>query len=125
MKVKRVKIGVRPPGAIFDEAAAVIGQIEIGKKAATQPEWLYFSDVREMGKILTPRRLELLKMIRDHRPDSIRALAVFSGRHLKNVAEDLSLLVALGLVEMETCGGPDKKKAPRVGYETLMVEVHL
>ncbi len=125
MKVKRVKIGVRPPGTIFEEAAAVIGQIEAGKKAAAQPEWLYFSEVREMGKVLTPKRLELLKMIRDHRPESVRALAELASRHVKNVAEDLSLLVALGLVEMEAREGPGRKKAPRVGYETLMVEVHL
>jgi predicted transcriptional regulator len=125
MKVKRVKIGIRPPGTIFDEAAAVIGRIEAGKKAAAQPEWLYFSNVREMGKVLTPKRLELLKLIRDSRPESIRALAERSGRHVKNIAEDLSLLVALGLVEMEARRGPGRKKAPRVGYETLMVEVHL
>ena len=72
MKVKRVKIGIRPPGTIFDEAAVVIGQIEAGKKVSAQPEWLYFSDVREMGKVLTPKRLELLKTIRDRRPESIR-----------------------------------------------------
>jgi predicted transcriptional regulator len=125
MKVKRVKIGVRPPGTIFDEAAAVIGQIEAGKKVTAQPEWLYFSDVREMGKVLTPKRLELLKMIRDHRPESVRALAALTCRHVKNVAEDVGLLVSLGLVEMETRGGPGRKKAPRVGYETLTVEVHL
>ncbi len=125
MKVKRIKIGIRPPGTIFDEAAAVIGQIEAGKKVSAQPEWLYFSDVREMGKVLTPKRLELLKTIRDRRPESIRALSALAGRHVKNVAEDLSLLVALGLVEMRTHEGPGRKKAPRVGYETLMVEVHL
>jgi predicted transcriptional regulator len=125
MKVKRVKIGIRPPGTIFEEAAAVISQIEAGKKVPAQPEWLYFSDVREMGKVLTPKRLELLKMIRDHRPESVRALAELTGRHVKNVAEDLALLVSLGLVEMKAGGGPGRKKAPRVGYETLTVEVHL
>lgn len=125
MKVKRIKIGIRPPGTIFEEAAVVISQIEAGKKAPAQPEWLYFSDVREMGKVLTPKRLELLKTIRDHRPESVRALAELTSRHVKNVAEDLSLLVSLGLVEMERRGGPGRKKAPRVGYETLTVEVHL
>ena len=123
MKVKRVKIGVRPPGTIFDEAAEVLQQLESGKQVRAQREWLYFPDVREMGKVLTPRRLELLKTIHDHRPDSIRALATVAGRNVKNVADDLSLLVSLGLVEMES--GVRRKKAPRVGYETLTVEVHL
>jgi predicted transcriptional regulator len=125
MKVKRVKIGIRPPGTIFAEAAEVVGQIEAGKKARAQGEWLYFSEVREMGKVLTPKRLELLKTVREHRPESIRAVAELTGRNLKNVAEDLQLLASLGLVEMKESGGPGKKKTPRVGYETLTVEVHL
>ena len=123
MKVKRVKIGVRPPGTIFDEATDVLQQPESGQKIRSQREWLYFSDVREMGKVLTPRRLELLKAIHDYRPDSIRALATVVSRNVKNVAEDLGLLVSLGLVEMES--GANRRKAPRVEYETLTVEVHL
>ena len=125
MKVKRVKIGVRPPGTIFAEAAEVINHIEAGTKPRAQGEWLYFPDVREMGKVLTPKRLELLKTIRDHRPESVRAVAELTGRHVKNVAEDLGLLASLGLVEMEERGGSGKKPVPRVGYETLTVEVHL
>src|SRR5262245_7000280 len=123
MKVKRVKIGLRPPGTIFDEAAAVLRQIESGKKVVAQPEWLYFSDVREMGKVLTPKRLELLKTIHDQHPESVRALAALTGRHVKNVAEDLGLLASLGLVEMKEGGGPGRRKAPTVSYETLTVEV--
>ncbi len=123
MKVKRVKIGVRSPGTIFDEATEVLQQLESGKQVRAQSEWLYFPDVREMGKVLTPRRLELLKTIHDHRPDSIRALAIAAGRNVKNVADDLSLLVSLELVEMES--GTSRKKVPRVEYETLTVEVHL
>ena len=123
MKVKRVKIGVRPPGTIFNEAAEVLQQLESGQQIRSQGEWLYFSNVREMGKVLTPKRLELLKAAHDHRPDSIRALAIVAGRNVKNVTDDLSLLVSLGLVEMES--GASRKKAPRVEYETLTVEVHL
>ncbi len=52
-----------------------------------QGEWLYFPDIREMGKVLTPKRLELLKTIRDHRPESVRAPAELTGRNVKNVAE--------------------------------------
>ena len=63
MKGKRVKICVRPPGTIFDEATEVLQQLESGKQVHAQSEWLYFPDVREMGKVLTPRRLELLKAI--------------------------------------------------------------
>jgi predicted transcriptional regulator len=112
MKVKRVKIGIHPPGTIFAEAAEVVGQIEARQRARTQGEWLYFSDVREMGKVLTPKRLELLKTIREYHPESVRAVAELTGRNIKNVAEDLALLASLGLVEMKESGGPGKKKPP-------------
>ncbi len=124
MKIKRVRIGVRPAGAVFDEAANVVRRIEAGQRVPARKDWLYFSDVRAMGKVLTPRRLEMLKAVRDHRPESVRALAQLTGRNVKNVAEDLALLSSLGLVEMERRGS-GKRKAPRVGYETLAVEVHL
>ena len=55
MKVKRVKIGVRPPGTIFDEAAEVLQQLESGQQIRSQGEWLYFSNVREMGKVPHPQ----------------------------------------------------------------------
>lgn len=125
MKVKRVRIAVRPPGKIFDEAAVVVRKIEAGKKMPAAKDWVYFSDAREMGKMLTPKRLEILKAIRDHRPSSVRALAHLTDRNVKNVADDVALLVSLGLVELETRGGPGRRKVPRVGYETLTVEVHL
>ena len=38
MKAKRVKIGVRPPGTIFDEATEVLQQLESGKQVRSQRE---------------------------------------------------------------------------------------
>jgi len=125
MKIRRVTVAVRPPGTIFDEAAAAIGRIEAGKKVRAQREEICFSDVREMGKVLTPKRLEILKLVRDHRPASVRALAQLTGRNVKNVAEDLGLLVSLGLVDLQARGSAGRRKAPRVQYDTLRVEVHL
>jgi predicted transcriptional regulator len=78
-----------------------------------------------MSKVLTPRRLEILKAVRDHRPESIRALAGLVDRDVKNVADDLALLASLGLVEMEVKDRSARRKAPRVDYETLALEVHL
>jgi predicted transcriptional regulator len=125
MKIKRVKIGLRPPGTIFREAGQVLNRVEAGKRVSPQREWIYFSDVRAMSKVLTPRRLEILKAVRDHRPESIRALAGLVDRDVKNVANDLALLASLGLVEMEVKDGSARRKAPRVDYETLTLEVHL
>ena len=125
MKTKRMKIGIRPRGAIFDEATDVVRRIEGGKKIKPQRGWLYFSDVGEIGKLFTPRRLEMLRAIRVHRPESVRALATLTARDVKNVAVDLGLLVSLGLVEMEPAARSGRRRAPRVAYEKLTVEVDL
>ncbi len=125
MKIKRVKIGLRPPGTIFREAGQVLGRLEAGKRVSPQREWIYFSDVRAMSRVLTPKRLEILKAVRDHRPESVRALAELIERDVKNVADDLGLLASLGLVEMDVRGRSGRRKAPRVDYETLALEVHL
>jgi predicted transcriptional regulator len=60
-----------------------------------------------------------------HRPESIRALGGLVDRDVKNVAGDLALLASLGLVEMEVKDRSARRKAPRVDYETLTLEVHL
>jgi predicted transcriptional regulator len=125
MKVKRIRIGIAPPGQIFKEAGEVIGHIEAGRKMKPETGWVYFPDVREVGKVLTPKRLEILKSIHDHQPESVRALAELTGRNVKNVADDLDLLASLGLVDMEPRRGPGTRKAPRVRYEALTLEVHL
>jgi predicted transcriptional regulator len=124
MKVKRIKVGLRPPGTIFREAGQILGRLEAGKRVSSQRETIYFSDARAISRVLTPRRLEMLKAIRDHRPESIRALAGLVERDIKNVAEDLALLTSLGLVDVAK-GRSGRRSVPRVEYETLALEVHL
>jgi len=125
MRVKRIKIGISEAGTIFGEAAAALDRLETGRKAQRQTGWIYFSDVREVGKVLTPKRLEILKAIRDHHPDSVRALAQLTGRNVKNVADDLQLLASLGFVDLGRRARPGGKRPPRVPYDTLTLEVHL
>ena len=125
MKVKHLRIAIRPAGTICAEAEAVTRRLEVGKKVGRQAAQLSFTDVRELGRVLTPKRLELLKAIRNHRPDSVRALAGLTGRNVKNVSQDIELLVALGLVDLKPEGKPRRPRAPRVGYEASRVEVQL
>jgi hypothetical protein len=43
MKIKRVKIGLRPPGTIFREAGQVLHRVAAGKRVSPKREWIYFS----------------------------------------------------------------------------------
>ncbi len=49
--------------------------------------------------VLTPRRLEILKAVRQQGPLSIRALSTTVNRNYKNVHADARMLITAGLLE--------------------------
>jgi len=75
-----------------------------------------FLTVEELGRILTPRRIELLQKIRELKPSSIKELAEKIGRDFKNVYNDLKVLHGAGFVEFEKDG---KSRRPYLPYDEL------
>jgi predicted transcriptional regulator len=57
-----------------------------------------FLDVQTMLDALSPRRLDLLRHVRQHGADNVRALAQALHRDYKNVHQDVALLEAAGLL---------------------------
>jgi len=60
-----------------------------------------FLNVQTMLDTLSPRRLELLRHVRQHGASSTRELAVALGRDYKNVYQDVAVLEATGLLLRE------------------------
>ena len=60
-----------------------------------------FLDLETMQATLTPRRLELLRHVRQHGATSTRALADALGRDYKNVHQDVAALEVAGLLVRE------------------------
>jgi len=60
-----------------------------------------FLDLESMQATLSPRRLELLRHLRQHGAGSMRALASALGRDYKNVHQDVAALEAAGLLLRE------------------------
>jgi predicted transcriptional regulator len=63
-----------------------------------------FEDLPTLISVMTPRRMELLRTLRQNGPLSIRALAKALGRDYENVHADVSSLESVGLVERTTDG---------------------
>jgi predicted transcriptional regulator len=59
---------------------------------------LYFQDLQTLLRVLTPRRLDLLKKLYDQGPMSIRGLSKYLDRDYKNVHQDIRALEQAGLV---------------------------
>ncbi len=57
-----------------------------------------FLSFQAMTETLSPRRLELLRHVRQHGAASVRDLAASLGRDYKNVHQDVSALAAGGLL---------------------------
>lgn len=57
-----------------------------------------FLSFQAMTETLSPRRLELLRFVRQHGAASVRELAASLGRDYKNVHQDVSALESEGLL---------------------------
>ena len=65
---------------------------------------LTFESWDALARLLTSKRMELLRYVRRHKVTSVRALAKALGRDYSNVHEDVQALAAAGLLET-TQGG--------------------
>jgi predicted transcriptional regulator len=82
-------------------------------------ERLYFEDLATMLKVLTPRRLEALKIVHEIGPVSVRALAGRMKRDYKNVHHDFQVLEQAGLVTRSADG------RLRVPWNKIIAEITL
>src|SRR3972149_3661636 len=117
MKIKKVKIGIKSVKEVLDDFVKTGEAIERGKKVKKQTG-VYFTSLEAFRKVLTPKRLELLHIIKTQKPESINKLARTAKRDVKNVADDVKYLEQVGLV--------DKKEGRRESILTVKyVEIEL
>jgi predicted transcriptional regulator len=122
MKVKRLKVGVRPLKEGLQEFKNTLKALRAGQKVPKRTG-VYFVSVEAMRQVLTEPRLTLLHTIRTRRPRSIAALAKLARRDFKNVRTDVKILSDLGLVELKA--GPRVRDAVTltVPYQCIQFEI--
>ncbi|HXQ22034.1 MAG TPA: hypothetical protein VN812_10215 [Candidatus Acidoferrales bacterium] len=99
MKLKRVRIAVEPLSQTHVRwKKALAGKSMSSRAVITVASW----DV--LGKVLSPRRLEILARTPALRPKSIAALARSLKRDFKNVYADVMFLADVGLIELKAEG---------------------
>lgn len=98
--------------------------VEQGKKIKPQ-SGTSFTSLEAARKILTPKRLELLRVIRRERPKSLYGLARFLGRDLKNVNEDVQVLSTNGLLSLTKTRGSSGRTVtvPQVKFREIEVRI--
>ena len=104
MKEKKVKVAIRSTDDVLKEAAETMESVARGKRIKPKGHRLFFTSPEALRRFLTPKRLEVIRLIRQRRPDSINQLATLAHRDFKRVYEDVMSLAGAGLVDM----GKDK-----------------
>ncbi len=122
MKVKKITVGIRSTEDVLAEAAATMKAVAAGRAVKPAPHRLFFTSPDALRRFLTPKRIDLIRLIRHHKPASIHELATFAHRDFKRVYEDVKALAETGLVELARDEG--RKITPHVAEE-LRLEVVL
>ncbi len=119
MKTKTIKIGIKRLHAAMDDFVAA-GEALARGETVREETGIYFTSVEAFRRAITPRRMELVHIIKTTKPKSINQLAKFARRNIKNVAEDVKFLAQVGLVETETEGN---RLTPQVDYDEIDLRI--
>ena len=103
MNKQHIHVGIEDTDRGFERFVETWGRAEQGHIKETEVH-LNFEDLSMLLSILTPRRLEVLKTLRQQSLSSVRALSKNLGRDYKNVHVDVRALENVGLLE-RTEGG--------------------
>ncbi len=103
MSKQHIHIGIEDKDRGFERFIKAWNKAEAGEMEQTEVH-LNFEDFSMLVSVLTPKRLELLKLLRQNGPLSIRALAKQLRRDYKNVHSDASTLEDVELIQRNESG---------------------
>lgn len=94
-------IGVQSLDGFFREGKDFARRVDAGARMHETDFELSFSTPAQLVSELSPKRMELLQMLKKSGPLSIRALAKMMGRNYSNVHADVQRLIEHGLIEKD------------------------
>jgi len=92
------------------------------KPAAGDPK-IWFASIESFAKVLSDKNRDLLALIAETEPDSMKELAEKTGRAPSNLSRTLRTMERYGLVRLEMRGG--RQLAPRVPYTEIVLDMPL
>jgi len=97
MKDIAVKVGIMP----YEKFKEYTMAIACGKHKPKQNEpKIWFGSIETMSQVLSTRNLELLKLIEEKKPQSMKELADLSGRKISNLSRTLKTFSRYGIVDL-------------------------
>ena len=94
-------IEIRGKDEFLDEVRADLGRIAHGTKDEEPVERVFFESIDAANRLLTPKRVELLRLLHDAGAMNTHELAKQLSRDYKNVRQDVLALSEIGLIIKE------------------------
>lgn len=120
MKANYRIIGIKSVEQSLAEAGDVMKAVMKGKAVQPKTPEYNFTSFEAFRKALPVQRFNLLKLIRDKQPGSLKELAAITGRDLKNISEDVKALAEMGLVELTR---HNRAKQPHLACDGIRLEI--
>ena len=103
MTRRHINIGTESQEIGFDRFINAWKQAEQNNESNAEVH-LNFEDLSMLLAVITPRRLDILKTLRQRGPMSIQALSITLSRNYNNVYSDTRALRDVGLIECTESG---------------------
>ena len=123
IKTKKLKLYIEDTKQFKEKIREELRAMDKGKAKTLKGDSISFQSLDQLRKFLTPKRLELLRVIRHKKPKSIYELAKLVDRTPENVNTDIKYLKQLGFVEITKVKDIRKKLVPEVGYDKMTLEI--
>jgi predicted transcriptional regulator len=115
-----LRIESKPWESFKDEVLTTAAAVSEGDEPGS--DTVSFSDPARIARILTGKRLELIKAVMEEEPESMRALSRLVDRNPKEVNDDVHLLEEYGIISLKQDG---RAKRPVIPYDRLEFAVTL
>ena len=123
IKAKELKLYIEDTAEFKEKIKGELRAIDRGKAKKLGEDSISFQSLDQFRKFLTPKRLELLRVIRHKKPSSMYELAKLVSRTPENVSTDIKFLEQLGFVEVDRIHDVRKKSVPEVNYNKMILEL--
>ena len=124
MKVKKIRIKIMGMEEWFGHVESVLVGFNKGESKKYQAT-VSFENLVLLRKALSPRRMQLLSIIKHKKPESVYELAKMVERDRKSVVIDIGILRELGFVELKKQYKERAMVKPSVPFEEINIGVKI
>ncbi|MBS3151771.1 hypothetical protein J4443_05310 [Candidatus Woesearchaeota archaeon] len=123
IKAKELKVYIEDTQTFKEKIKKELKAIDVGRAKTLKEDSISFQSLSQFRKFLTPKRLELLRVVRHKKPKSIYELSKFVKRTPENVNTDIKFLEQLGFIGLTKVREIRPKVIPEVDYNKMTVEI--